>query len=351
MVLLWSFWPLLTPVAAAVEAEWVDLLQSKARQLTTILETSQPEPFVTVTARDVSLNAWGNETAPGVALELVSGPTAITMEAIKIKGGLIQSFSLNNRNILLQRPHMDQMDGSIFWPGPQSKWGWPPPKAIDPTPSKDFTTAYALEIDFMTRSFELRSPVWEEQNLSVSKKVSVDVSRMSFLIDYGIHVGGDTKIKWAPWEISRVQPYGLTFFRTGSEQTSGTWPSLDLKHRDGVTWFPQVGDKASGKLFASTVPSLPSSEMSWLAHTDGALLFVKCFHHIPNGTQAPGELQIEIYDGTDYVEIEQQGAYQEVFPGQPLTWRVEWLLRELPAGAKPIPGERLLVAAADELCS
>ena len=273
------------------------------------------------------------------------------MEAIKIKGGLIQSFSLNNRSILLQRPSMDQMDGTIFWPGPQSKWGWPPPKAIDPTPSKDFTTAYALEIDFTTHSFELRSPVWEEQNLSVSKKVSVDVSRMSFLIDYGIHVGGETKIKWAPWEISRVEPYGLTFFKTGSEQTSGTWKSLDLKHSDGVTWFPQVGDKASGKLFASTVPSLPSSEMSWLAHTDGVLLFVKCFHHVPNGTEAPGELQIEIYDGTDYVEVEQQGAYQEVFPGQPVTWRVEWLLRELPAGAKPVPGDPVLVATADELCS
>ena len=68
-------------VAAAVEHEWVDLLQSKARQITTILEASEAEPFVTVTAREVSLDAAGTETAPGVALELVSGSTSITMEA------------------------------------------------------------------------------------------------------------------------------------------------------------------------------------------------------------------------------------------------------------------------------
>ncbi|CAE7257906.1 unnamed protein product [Symbiodinium natans] len=320
--------------------EELKLLQARASR-----GHAQSAPEVKLEQREI---ASGNVTVPGVVLELVSGNLSMVLEAITIKGGLIQSFSLNNRSILLKRPYVDQMDGCVFWPSPQSAWGWPPPSAIDPTPSKDFDTSYDLRLSELKHSFELVSPVWKDHNMTVSKKVSVDASRMSFIIDYGIHVGGAGG-KWAPWEIARVPPSGLTFFKTGSEQNSGSWPPLLLQHIGGVTWFLQKGDASSGKLFASTVPSTPSG-LSWLAHTDGVLLFVKCFRHLPDGMHAPGELQIEIYDGVDYVEMEQQGAHEELLPGESITWTVEWFLREMPPGAVATPGDKILMDSVEDMC-
>jgi len=308
------------------------------------------EPVVTLKRKEVPVDPEGNMTKDGVELKMCADDMNITMQAIDIKGGLLQSFSLNGHNILLVRPHLDQMDGSIFWPSPQKDWGWPPPLAIDPTVHKNFTIKHDLALDLESKTFELTSPVWEERNLTLAKKVSVDTSRKSFIIDYSMRMSGGSTGKFAPWEISRVQAGGLTFFKTGSNETSGTWKPLRLKKIDGVTWFQQKGDVGQGKLYASTTPSRPDSPMAWLAHTDGKVVFVKCFYWLPDGTNAPEENQVEIYDGEDYVEMEQQGAYQTVFPGQPISWRVEWFLRAMPEGAKAKPGDKTLVEFADDLC-
>ena len=48
----------------------------------------------------------------------------------------------NGVNVLLDEANPSALDGSIFWPSPQSDWNWPPPSAIEAMASK--TEARAL---------------------------------------------------------------------------------------------------------------------------------------------------------------------------------------------------------------
>jgi hypothetical protein len=127
--------------------------------------------------------------------------------------------------------------------------------------------------------------------------------------------------------VTRVQPNGLTFFVTGG----GPYEPSDLPARelDGVTWVhhDQAVIRGHQKLFADTPEG-------WIAHVDGDALFVKSFPHVARDAQAPGESQVEIYASSlhRYVEVEQQGAYEELPQGGSRTWRVEWRVRRLPVG-------------------
>jgi hypothetical protein len=92
-----------------------------------------------------------------------------------------------------------------------------------------------------------------------------------------------------------------------------------------------------GKAFAD-------GEEGWLAHLGGDLLLVKVFVDVPRERQAPGEAEIEIYvhGSGRFVEVEQQGEYAELAPGERSSWRVTWLLRKLPSNVPGRPGEALL---------
>lgn len=183
---------------------------------------------------------------PGVVLKFVSGGDTYELEALRTKGGLLQSFKLNGWSILFNRPYEDQMDGTSFWPAPQSVWGWPPPRELDPTPSNDYNTEYDLSVDEDGKSFKMTSPVSKRFNIRVSKKATVDAERLAFVLDYEIENMGSEPQRWAPWEISRVKPNGLTFFLTGTHTSSGSWPKLPTTQEGGVTWFSQDAPRVRG---------------------------------------------------------------------------------------------------------
>merc|ERR1719491_1261354 len=236
------------------------------------------------------------------------------------------------------------MDGSVFWPAPQSAWGWPPPVEIDPTPSGDYRYQYSLDVDQASKSFTLTSGVSNQFNLQMSKRISMDPDGAAVVLDFTMRNTGWRAKQWAPWEVTRVGPNGLTFYATGSlPPTSGTWPALPVTVAGGVTWFQHRSSSSQAKLFADT------SE-GWLAHTDGFLVMVKCFEKIPTYAAAPGEQQIEIYDRGSFVEVEAQGAYESIPGGGQLHWNHRWFLREMPAGAVMQPGNAQLVALARTVC-
>merc|ERR1719491_1409676 len=236
------------------------------------------------------------------------------------------------------------MDGSVFWPAPQSAWGWPPPVEIDPTPSGNYQYQYSLDVDQASKSFTLTSGVSNALSLQMSKRISMDPDSGAVVLDFAMRNTGWQARSWAPWEITRVAANGLTFYATGSlPPTSGTWPALPVTNAGGITWFQQRSSSSQAKLFADT------SE-GWLAHTDGFLVMVKCFEKIPTYAAAPGEQQIEIYDRGSYVEVEAQGAYQSIPAGGQLNWLHYWHLREMPAGAVMQPGNAQLVALARDVC-
>jgi hypothetical protein len=83
----------------------------------------------------------------------------------------------------------------------------------------------------------------------------------------------------------------------------------------------------------------------WLAHVDGRMLFLKVFPHVARAKQAPGEALVELYaDPTKtYIEIEQQGAFEVIEPGEATSWTVVWVLERLPEGIEVGAGSSGLV--------
>ena len=240
----------------------------------------------------------------------------VRLELDAAHGGRVTALRLGDRN-LLSGAEVDAINyGSTFWTSPQSAWGWPPVVELDSAP-------YVGALD--GEAVVLRGPASPALGVSVDKRVEIDRARGAFVLSYGIVNHAVTPVRVAPWEVTRVQPNGLTFFATGA----GTYAPSDLPAREqgGVTWVHHDAAVILGhqKLFADTAEG-------WVAHLDGDALFVKSFALAPRAQHAPGEAQIEIYASSmhRYVEVEQQGACQTLEPGGALAWRVEWRVRRVP---------------------
>jgi hypothetical protein len=234
-------------------------------------------------------------------------------------GGRVTALRLGGRN-LLSEPSADAGNfGSTFWPSPQTAWGWPPVPEIDHAP-------YRVEVE--PAAVVLRSAISPALGISVEKRIAADAARRAVVFDYAIHNCGETPTRLAPWQITRVPPGGLSLFPTGDGVNPPCPPStLAVRQALGVTWYPYDAAAVTDhqKLFAD-------GREGWLAHVDGDALLVKTFAVVPRGAQAPGEAQIEIYANPSltYIEIEAQGAYEEIAPGASQPWRVVWLVRRLP---------------------
>jgi len=279
------------------------------------------------------------------------GEGVMSFEVLTGKGGLVQAFSLNGTSIVLNRPWPDQLDGSTFWPSPQS-WGgsaWPPPPQIDVCPSiasgaSPTEYSYEATIDASTGVLTLTSDPAPQVELIIKKHFSVDRARGAMVLDYEIINTKASPASWAPWEITRVAPHGMTFFATGNQPVAWRQPGFPIHELNGTSWFHQKPEEPSGGKLTS------DTSAGFLAHTDGQLLLTKCFQRIAPGEAAPGEGQIEIYDGGDYVEVETQGAFQEISPNGSLGWRVLWFLRAVPPFARARVGNQALAEFAKGLC-
>jgi hypothetical protein len=258
----------------------------------------------------------------------------VRLEVDAARGGRVTALRLGDRN-LLSGAEVDAINyGSTFWTSPQSAWGWPPVAEIDSAP-------YVGERD--GEAVVLRGPASAALGVSVEKRVEVDRDGRAFVLSYVVVNHATAPVSVAPWEVTRVQPNGLTFFATGA----GTYAPSDLPAREeaGATWIHHDAAVILGhqKLFADT------SE-GWVAHLDGDALFVKTFEVVPRAAHAPGEAQVEIYASSmhRYVEVEQQGACEALAPGAARVWRVEWRVRRVPAGvARALGGGALVRFARD----
>jgi hypothetical protein len=91
--------------------------------------------------------------------------------------------------------------------------------------------------------------------------------------------------------------------------------------------------------------------VGYIAHTDGTRLFVKSWEDVPADAQAPGEGEVEFYDGDTNVELENQGRYGPVAPGADITYKVRWSLTNIPAGAARVAQDPKLIEAAAALAA
>jgi hypothetical protein len=231
-------------------------------------------------------------------------------------GARISSLKLNN-NELLYTYNASDMDGSTFWPSPQSVWNWPPPVNLD---NKPYRTKINQNKILFTGNTDTKTM------LRFYKTMYANSADTSIVIDYCIKNEKATAQKWAPWEITRVKNNGLTVFAKGEGNVSGDMTGRTDELFDYI-WYDQdnIGGKGGSKFFCDG--------QGWLAHViDGDNLFIKKFEDIPDKDSAPGEAEIEIYTSTgSYTELEDQGRYASIASKDSITWRVKWYTRILPA--------------------
>ncbi|HXK18996.1 MAG TPA: hypothetical protein VNG33_14390 [Polyangiaceae bacterium] len=255
---------------------------------------------------------------------------ATYFEVTPAHGARITSLRHAGQELLKQSGASNYADafGSTFWPSPQC-WPWPPPVEID-------NGAYAATVD-------ARGVITAESQpnpatcLKVSKKYTACFEREAVAIVYSMTNAGNLPVNWAPWEITRMPADGLAFWPTGGAPFGAS--PMPTSAAQGHTWCDPSETHGEGKVFADGAGG-------YLAYLVGDRLLLKAFQDQPASAAAPGEAEIELYVNADhsYVEVENQGAYACIAPGQTVSWQVTWYARQLPAGAARAGGRADLIA-------
>ena len=256
------------------------------------------------------------------------------------RGGRIIAFDRGWGNVLQGNEVNPQNYGSTFWVSPQQLWDWPPPPEIDRDPYEVTFGDRALG----NRALVLTSAPSPTLGIQVQKVLTLEAEPQqdpALVVTYRVTNVTDRPVQYAPWEVSRVSPTGLTFYPTGSRiyqsPAFGTPPTHTAA---GVTWIDH-----DRPIPPQDHKLLAEGSGGWLAHLDDGQLFLKTFTDIPPGQQAPLESEIEVYINGDrtYVEMEHQGAYTTLKPQESLTWTVRWSLHQVPPHVAPELGNGGLV--------
>jgi len=267
-------------------------------------------------------------------------------------GGRITQFALNGVNALATQAITENESnwGSTFWPAPQTDWDptmggdsndWPPIDWIDSLP---YTAALEGETIVLTSGAPPAST--NLAPLSLVKRFTADLVAEAIEIEFILTNAGDVAGSWAPWQVNREGPNGLTFFPTGTSVVDDTLPTSDI---DGVTWFQHPDgapyDPEPGWAIIADVGD------PWVAHVAGNLVFVTAFPSISPAEFAPTTGELKIFAATDgkYIEIEPLGPYTALEPGASLSWTVRWYLRDMPADATAVAGDAALVSFVEGL--
>ena len=258
-----------------------------------------------------------------------------SMEIDPHTGGRITYLTIDGTNFLTDSMVNSENWGSTFWPSPQSDWNWPPPAEWDNKP-------YTAQLE--GNKIKMESPADPKTRLTVTKVFSADEKKGLYNLEYIItnHSGSVRKV--APWEVTRVHPNGFAFFPMGRDSLRG---GLILQTRidNGICWYTYDQEK---------IPKRGDSQIytdgseGWFAAVSGDVILIKKFPDIPVDAAAPKEGEVELYankatPAKSYVEIEHQGAYTELQPGQSFSWTIQWFLRKLPADVTPSPGNPKLI--------
>ena len=234
----------------------------------------------------------------------------LTMTINPDKGGKILSLKYQDQEVLSQSRWPESF-GSTFWTAPQKEWNWPPVQEFD----KQAYTIQKKEDDRLM----ITSPVSQRLGLSVGKDFQIDKKAGAFVITYSIKNEGNEPRRVAPWEISRVpNADGQIFF----EAVDSIWPAglMSFETEQGASWYKTDEAQQNRKVNADA--------RGWLAYAADGLLLVKRFHDLKNNEPAPGEAEVQVYvnRGKSYIELESQGAYTLLQPGESLQWTVRWYL-------------------------
>ena len=231
----------------------------------------------------------------------------LSMTVDALHGARILSFKLGDAEVLNQG-EMPNSFGSTFWTSPQAEWRWPPVPEIDTDP-------YSAEIK--DGALVLTGEKSERFGYRVCKRIATDPKDGAVVVTYTIVNESDQTRTVAPWEISRVPNTGVVFFDAPAVEPEGL---LAFTFSDGAAWY--VMDEAPRNR------KINADGHGWLAFSADGLMLVKRFDDLEAGQPAPREAEIQVYvnAGKTYVELEEQGAYTTLAPGESIEWTVRWYL-------------------------
>lgn len=263
----------------------------------------------------VTMTALADENENNV-FTLQSADALMTIDIAK--GGKILSLKHQGQEVISQSRFPESF-GSTFWTSPQKEWNWPPVPEFD---------KQAYTVKRRDSHLVITSPVSQRLGLSVGKDFSVDPKDYAFVITYSIKNEGSEPRRVAPWEITRVpNNNGLIFFNA----VDSIWPA-------GLMTFETAHDAAWYKTDeAPQNRKVNADGRGWLAYCGDGLLLVKKFQDLKADELAPGEAEIQVYvnRGKTYIELESQGAYTLLQPGEELQWTVRWYLKPVDKTAEP----------------
>ena len=253
----------------------------------------------------------------------------VTMTVSAKEGGKIMSYKYDDKEMLSQL-RMQNQYGSTFWTSPQKEWNWPPVTEFD-------RSAYTDETDAAKRSqsLVLTSQVARKLPFQIQKQYTPDPKGKFIKVAYTIIKKGDAERKVAPWEISRVvaDEKGLIFFDAPVESITPAG-LIPFKGEAGASWYNFETGAQNRKINADG--------KGWLAYAANGLLMIKKFDDLTPSQPAPDEAEIQVYvnQGKTYIELESQGEYKTLAPGESLTWVVDWYL--IPLKDEAVPSKKLL---------
>jgi len=252
-------------------------------------------------------------------------------------GGKITSLKVDGKNFLTGKEVHPKYWGSSLWPSPQKEWGGNLAPELDDLP-------YSVRVE--NDVIKMTSRKDSKFGYVFSKAVSGDIKNNSFKIRYTIANHSNQVRHVSPWEVTRVHTNGFAFYPKGTGERRGNLAG-SAEDKDGVTWF--VYDEV--KIPATHNKFFADGSEGWIAQVNGNVIFIKKFKDILVDKAAPGESEIEIYADPKkiYVEIEQQGSYEKLNPGDSLVWEVEWFLRKIPPTINHDPGSKALVSYVREI--
>ncbi len=259
---------------------------------------------------------------PAENYELKTKNGNVTMVIDAANGARIMSLKCDSLEVLSQNP-APNMYGSTFWTSPQKEWNWPPVREHD---MGRYTVEQKDGKIIMTSGLSERFP------LRIRKTFSV-VDEVYFAITYSIMNEGSEERRVAPWEVTRVPGEGTISF---DAPIDSIWPAglMNFKQDKGVAKYDidkvdkQRKINANGKPLSSASSSHIGKGMSWLRYRSNGLVLTKYFLDLKAGEAAPGEDEIQVYVHQDalYCELEEQGPYTLLKPGESLDWTVYWHL-------------------------
>jgi len=275
-------------------------------------------------AVSVAVNAQTVSGSVDDGFEIKAGK--VTMKVSAKEGGKIMSYKYDDVEMLSQL-RMQNQYGSTFWTSPQKEWNWPPVTEFD-------RGAYTVESDD-SKQLVLTSQVARKLPFRISKPYTPDSKGKFIRVSYTITNKGEETRKVAPWEISRVvaDEEGLIFFDAPVESITPA-NLIPFNGEAGASWYNFETGSQNRKINADG--------KGWLAYASNGLLMIKKFDDITSSQPAPDEAEIQVYvnQGKTYIELESQGEYKSLAPGEGLTWVVDWYL--IPLKDKAVPSKKLL---------